>query len=685
MRRFLCAILCAVMLLSLLPATVLAADSSVGLAAFTDKKEYSGGTFQDVGDGAWYSGSVATVYAKGIMDGVGGGQFAPESAVTWSQAVTIAARLHATYRGKDIPTSDGAWYVQYMDYARENDLLPAICPEDSMADTTSITREGLAVLFRSVLEEKDLPTVNDQAIPDLDSVGEEYRETVSEMFASGIFTGTGDGQFDPEGTATRAQVATIITRLLCPGQRVSHDSRQNPYMEDQMGNFYNGGLCARLGDTIYYVYNAPGRDDAEEYYDTSSIIARTDSGQLKEVYAPQRNNTLELLSVGPDGMLYFVQWDRAQLRSFIKQLNPRTGDLSEIYATTSKNDIRFYLFYDGQLYVYETFGAVYQIGRVENSRLTTLATVPSLNESLYVGDTMYCFGGKLYWLQLAPEKSNEGDRLMCLDLKTGEMSSTITEASEFAYQGATAWSTEFTNGDFPIVLKRRSLAMPELTETVRVLDGEFAQLYDNLYANGSQLYYQVSGAQKLWTISPTGQTEVAATAMTPYYEASAVTSQGIVLMGLDSLSQIQSQGMDIIQPGGTRTNMCAFLGRPYYLASPDQLTATANDASWEPEEKQEQIYTNLTRAYVTPDGAVAVEVRITNTSNKTFNEAQIKIRLDGGAVADQCFTLLGEQTQANSSKVYTFVFPAGCVSDVGNMADMRGSNDSIQLYGSWAN
>ena len=678
MKKILSFILSAAMLLTLLPAAT-AADAE-GLAAFTDKKQYTESTFADVNSGSWYADSVKTVYVKGIMDGMGGDSFSPNGTIPWSEAVTIAARLHAAYRGEDIPAAEGAWYIRYLNYAREHKLLPAICPGEDAVGSTPITREGLAVLFRSVLEEQDLPGINDQTIPDLDDVREEYRDTVSEMFASGIFTGTTGGRFDPSGQATRAQVATIIARLLCPGQRVSSDSRQNPYMADQMGNFYNGGLCVRLGDTVYYVYEAPWRDSEGKYADRCSIIARTDSGETRQVYSigPGKWSALELISVGPDGLLYFVQ--RLENRQYaIKRLNPESGVVQTIYKAREDESIGFYLFYDGQLYIcVGEVGNGCQIGRVSNGQMTVLATVPGW-EYLYVDDTMYCFGGKLFYLQLAPRDSKKDDHLMTLDLQTGKISSIPTKASEFAYQGATAWTTEYSNGNSPAILKRRSLAMPELTETVRVLDGEFAQLYGNLYANGSQLYYQVSGAKKLWALSPSGEEKVLATARTPYFEASAVTSQGIALLVLDSLTSINFRDIDVLLPDGKRTNLPAFLNQPYFLPGADQLTVTDDQAVWDPpSQEQDGIDVRLLKAYKSTGGDLALEVQISNHSGSGYTMTQAQIELSGAAELEVCLDLQGKILDGQSM-IVTFVFPDGSVQLTGVLTELEAA---FTLYGS---
>lgn len=668
--------LAAVLLMGLLSTAFAANDSR--LSAFVDSKQYSDGTFSDVSAAAWYSSSVKTVYEKGIMDGTGGGQFAPQSTIPWAQAVTIAARLHSTYHGKSIPAADGPWYVQYLDYARENGLLPEICPDDAETASTPITREGLAVLFRSVLDEADLPAINDQSIPDIGKVQEKYRNAVSEMFASGIFTGTNGGLFDPDGQATRAQVATIVARLLCPGQRVSHDSRQNSNMADQMGNLYNGGIAARNGDTVYYVHCAEQRDDRGEYSRKWSIFARDDDGQIRQVYSSV-TDYIELLSVGSDGLLYFVQRDNARGQNVLTRLNPETGKAEAVYSASSGAGIGFYLFYDGQLYIYESSLDSGKIGRVNNGRMTVLATMSDWG-NLYVDDTMYCFGGKLCWLQLAPKDTKGDDHFMILDLETGKTTSIATKASDFAYQGATVWSMEYANNDKSIILKRFSLAMPDVVETVATYSGEYVKLYSNLYANGSQLYYQVSGAKKLWTISSTGQTEVAATARTEIYEASAVTSQGIVMLGIESFRFLSSDSIDVITPDGKRTNLCAFLNQPYVLEGADQLAATDDQVFFDaPTVHTGEFNCYPLRAFTTADGDLALEYKIINNTREEGTLAQIKIELSNDAVGTSCFACY-YVTAPNQSREITLVLPKGTVELKGNLSELDITTD---IYGSW--
>lgn len=204
-----------------LPCAVLSvsAAASSALGTFTDARQYQAGQFSDVAGGAWYESSVKTVYQKGIMEGASG-RFLPDKPITWAEAAAITARLHAAYQGKEIPETDGVWYRRYIEYDRANALLPASCPDESSVGTAQIAREDLCLLMRSVLSEEDLPVINDLPVPDLKTASADAQSAVRDMYAAGVFTGKTSGMFQPKAFATRAEIATVVARLLCPAQRV---------------------------------------------------------------------------------------------------------------------------------------------------------------------------------------------------------------------------------------------------------------------------------------------------------------------------------------------------------------------------------------------------------------------------------------------------------------------------------
>ena len=76
-------------------APALAAEE--GLANFQKVHSYTEGQFTDVAAESWCAESVRAAFEYGLMDGVGGGRFAPDGSLTLAQTVVMACRIHEIY------------------------------------------------------------------------------------------------------------------------------------------------------------------------------------------------------------------------------------------------------------------------------------------------------------------------------------------------------------------------------------------------------------------------------------------------------------------------------------------------------------------------------------------------------------------------------------------------------------
>ena len=78
----------------------------------------------------------------------------------------------------------------------------------------SITRESLVVmLYRYAKAEVPKDAVL-SSFPDADKVSGWAEEAMTWAVQSGILTGNGAGELNPAGTASRAEVATILMRFI---------------------------------------------------------------------------------------------------------------------------------------------------------------------------------------------------------------------------------------------------------------------------------------------------------------------------------------------------------------------------------------------------------------------------------------------------------------------------------------
>ena len=199
------------------------------MSYFVPAKRYDSGRFVDVDENAWYGLNqqkvIASVYEYGLMKGNSGDTFNPAGKITVAEAITIAARLHATYITgdsayfKEYDPSYGAWYQVYVDYA----LATGIIKYGDFTDYSQpATRAEMASIFSRSLPESEFAPRNAVGIlPDVTS-STPHRDAIIMLYKAGVLIGSDDhGTFRPAATITRAESAAIISRVILPATRIS--------------------------------------------------------------------------------------------------------------------------------------------------------------------------------------------------------------------------------------------------------------------------------------------------------------------------------------------------------------------------------------------------------------------------------------------------------------------------------
>ena len=176
--------------------------------------------FTDVNEGAWFHDAVRYVYDNGLMDGVGDGQFAPNATTNRAMVVTILYRL----AGEPAVSGDaaftdvesGLWYSNAVLWAAQNGIVNGIS-ETEFAPAGDLTREQLATILYRYAESMgyDVSAQADlSGFPDAGDIQDYATEALSWAVAEGLLQGFEDDSLQPGGTATRAQIATILMRFL---------------------------------------------------------------------------------------------------------------------------------------------------------------------------------------------------------------------------------------------------------------------------------------------------------------------------------------------------------------------------------------------------------------------------------------------------------------------------------------
>ena len=185
-------------------------------AVFTAAK-VEGLPFTDVTSGDWFYDAVAYVYDKGMMEGTTDTTFAPTMNLTRSM---IAQVLYNLEERPEAPGAAGftdvaadAWYADAVNWAAARGIVKgydtgAFGPEDS------VTREQLAAILYRYAQVKGYDTTQGgmavREFSDSASISDWAQEAMAWAVNAQVLSGKGNGVLDPQGTATRAEVAQML-------------------------------------------------------------------------------------------------------------------------------------------------------------------------------------------------------------------------------------------------------------------------------------------------------------------------------------------------------------------------------------------------------------------------------------------------------------------------------------------
>lgn len=174
--------------------------------------------FADLHTGAWYISAVQFVYDNGMMEGIGGGSFAPDANTTRGMIAAILHRMENKPDAADNNFDDvlaDKYYTEAVNWAAEQGIVKGygngnFGPEDS------ITREQfVAIMYRySQLRGYDVSARADlSGFTDADNISGYAVEAMSWANAVGLIRGTSTTTLSPDAMATRAQIAAILMRF----------------------------------------------------------------------------------------------------------------------------------------------------------------------------------------------------------------------------------------------------------------------------------------------------------------------------------------------------------------------------------------------------------------------------------------------------------------------------------------
>lgn len=179
--------------------------------------------FNDLSDTVWAVEAINYLAGKGIVNGVGNGQFNPNGYVKREEFVKIMMLSlqipseETEKRFNDV--EEGQWYYRYIQDAYALNLVAGV-EFDVFGVGQNISREQMCTMLYRAMKFMDINIDDNQKEMNFSDNGEisDYAyEAVEALYRAGIVNGTSETEFNPKGTATRAMAVQMIYNLMKRG------------------------------------------------------------------------------------------------------------------------------------------------------------------------------------------------------------------------------------------------------------------------------------------------------------------------------------------------------------------------------------------------------------------------------------------------------------------------------------
>lgn len=175
-------------------------------------------SYNDVTAGDWFTSDVIYVTLTGLMNGTGDG-FSPNNNINRAQLVTVLYRMagqpEVTGENPFTDVPDGQWYTDAVLWAAENGITDGTS-ETTFSPNDALSREQMATfLYRFANFEAGEPievTGDLSGYTDADLVADYAVDAMTWAVGEGVISGIGNNTLAPDNTASRAQMATVLTR-----------------------------------------------------------------------------------------------------------------------------------------------------------------------------------------------------------------------------------------------------------------------------------------------------------------------------------------------------------------------------------------------------------------------------------------------------------------------------------------
>ena len=174
--------------------------------------------YADVHSGDWFYDMVKYVTENGYMNGIGDNLFAPNASLSRAMVAQIVYAMEGKPSAPAGAFSDvkaGDWFADAVNWAASQGIVAGF-EDGTFRPNEDVTREQLAVILAGYAKMKGqdgMATADLSGYGDASQISDWAVDGVRWAVEKGIISGKPGNLIDPKGTATRAEMATMIQNL----------------------------------------------------------------------------------------------------------------------------------------------------------------------------------------------------------------------------------------------------------------------------------------------------------------------------------------------------------------------------------------------------------------------------------------------------------------------------------------
>ena len=171
--------------------------------------------FTDVGKDYWAYSQIESFVEKGYIDGYGDGTFRPQDPIKRNEFVKIFNRVFGLTEKSGIVFDDTKdnWAKDEIDIAVTNGVAQGV-GDNKFEPEQYITREAAAKMLANYMniEDKNHDKIN--KFSDYNQISDWAKDAFEGNLEKGYIQGTDEGKLAPKNNITRAEVVTILSRVI---------------------------------------------------------------------------------------------------------------------------------------------------------------------------------------------------------------------------------------------------------------------------------------------------------------------------------------------------------------------------------------------------------------------------------------------------------------------------------------